>query len=208
MTTPTTDVAFTRAVKEIQARKGSRTSYAKLERRGGWQSRVTPELAEFLAERDSFYLATASADGRPYIQHRGGPRGFLRVQGERTLAFADFRGNRQYVTLGNLTENDRAFIFVMDYATKRRVKIWGRARGVEDDTLLLERLTDPSYRGHPEHAIVFEIEAWDTNCPQHIRQRFDAAQVNAEVDGLRARIAALERENEGLRKRLETSDVS
>jgi uncharacterized protein len=207
MTTPTTDVAFTRTVKEIQTRKGSRASYAKLERRGGWESRVTPELAEFLAERDSFYLATASADGRPYVQHRGGSRGFVRVQGERTLAFADFRGNRQYITLGNLTENDRAFIFLMDYATKRRVKIWGRAR-VQDDPSLLERLTDPSYRGHPEHAIVFEIEAWDTNCPQHIPQRFDAAEVKAAVDGFRARIAALERENEGLRKRLERNDAS
>src|SRR5262245_27012021 len=155
MTTPTTDVAFTPAVKAIQVRKGSRASYAKLEQRGGWETRVTPGLAEFLAERDSFYLATANADGQPYVQHRGGPRGFLRALDERTLAFADFRGNRQYITLGNLAENDRAFIFLMDYARRRRVKIWGRARVVDDDPSLLERLSDAAYRGRPEQAILF-----------------------------------------------------
>ena len=200
--TPNTDVAFTQSVKAIQARKGSRASYAKLEQRGGWEDGVTPELAAFLAERDSFYLATASAEGQPYVQHRGGPRGFLRVLGPRTLGFADFRGNRQYLTQGNLAENDQAFIFLMDYARRRRIKIWGRARVVEDDPSLIERLADPAYDARPEQAIVFEIEAWDTNCPQHIPQRFGAEEVRGAVAALEARIAALEQENQTLRLRL------
>jgi predicted pyridoxine 5'-phosphate oxidase superfamily flavin-nucleotide-binding protein len=197
------DVAFTGSVKAVQERKGSRAAYARREQRGGWETRVTPELAAFLAERDSFYLATANAEGQPYVQHRGGPRGFLRVLDERTLAFADFRGNRQYITLGNLAENDRAFLFVMDYARRRRVKLWGRARVVEDDAPLLERLSHPSYDAQPEQAIVFTISAWDTNCPQHIPQRFGAAEVEEAMDRLRARIVALERENRELRERLD-----
>ena len=203
MTMSTTDVAFTASVKALQARKGSRASYAKLEQRGGWDTRVTPELAEFLAKRDSFYLATANANGKPYIQHRGGPRGFLRVLDERTLAFADFRGNRQYITLGNLAENDRAFIFLMDYARQRRLKIWGCARAAEDDPSLLEELADPAYPGRSEQAIVFTIEAWDTNCPQHIPQRFDTADVKTAIDELQVRIMALEKENAALRERLD-----
>jgi len=205
MTASTTDVAFTSSVKALQAAKGSRASYARLEQRGGWDSRVTPELADFLAQRDSFYLATASADGRPYAQHRGGPPGFLRVLDERTLAFADFQGNRQYITLGNLAENDRAFIFLMDYARRRRVKIWGRARVVVDDPSIIERIADPAYPGRPEQAIVFTIEAWDTNCPQHIPERLDAAEVAAAIGGLRERIAALEEENRLLRERPDES---
>jgi hypothetical protein len=196
------DVAFSTSVKAIQTRKGSRASYAKREARGGWESAVTPELAAFVAERDSFYLATASADGRPYVQHRGGPKGFLRVVDERTLAFADFRGNRQYITLGNLAENDRAFLFLMDYAHRRRIKIWGRARVVDDDLALLAQLADSAYDAKPEQAIVFTIEAWDTNCPQHIPQRVDAADVERAMEGLRTRVEMLERENRELRARL------
>jgi uncharacterized protein len=199
--TPSSDVAFTPSVKAIQERKGSRAAYARLEERGGFEDRVTPELAAFVAERDSFYLATANAQGQPYVQHRGGPRGFLRVLDERTLAFADFRGNRQYISQGNLAENDRAFLFLMDYARRRRIKIWGRARVVEDDPALLERLADPAYEGRPEQAIVFEIEAWNANCPQHIPQRFDAAQVATAVAALQARIAELEQENAALQER-------
>ena len=120
----------------------------------------------------SFYLATASADGQPYVQHRGGPPGFLRVVDERTLGFADFKGNRQYITTGNLAENGKAFIFIMDYAQRRRVKLWGRARVVEADAALLARLWPEGYEARPEQAILFEIEAWDTNCPQHIPQMF------------------------------------
>lgn len=201
MTRSTTGVAFTASVKAVQARKGSREAYARLEQRGGWESVVTPELAGFLAERDSFYLATANAEGQPYVQHRGGPPGFLRVLDERTLAFADFRGNRQYITIGNLADNDRAFLFLMDYAQRKRIKIWGRARVVEDDPSLLERLTDLAYPGRPERAIVFTIEAWDTNCPQHIPQRFDAADVSRAMERLEARIAELEHENRALRER-------
>jgi hypothetical protein len=192
MTTSTTDVAFTSSVKGIQARKGSRASYAKLERSGGWGDRVTAELAEFLAERDSFYLATANADGRPYVQHRGGPRGFLRVLGERTLGFADFRGNRQYITLGNLADNPKAHLFLIDYATRQRVKIWGQARAIEDDPSLLDRLRPADAKAQVEQAIVLRIETWDVNCPQHIPQRFAAEDVAALLAGRDRRIAELE----------------
>ena len=195
----TTDVAFSPSVKTIQARKGSRAGYAKLEARGGWDERVTPELAAYVAERDSFYLGTASADGQPYIQHRGGTRGFLRVLDEHTLAFADYRGNRQYISQGNLAENDRAFLFLMDYAKRRRLKIWGRARVVEDDPALLASLAEGTGDAKPEQAIVFTIEAWDRNCPQHIPQLLPADEVRDVVAELRARVAALEEENRALR---------
>jgi predicted pyridoxine 5'-phosphate oxidase superfamily flavin-nucleotide-binding protein len=187
----------------VQARKGSRQAYARREERGGFASVVTPELADFIAQRDSFFLATASADGRPYVQHRGGPRGFLRVLDERTLAFADYRGNRQYITVGNLAENDRAFLFLMDYAQRRRIKLWGRARVVENDAALLARLADPSAGAKPEHAIVFTIEAWDANCPQHIPQLLEAGRVKGAMERMQAQIVALERENLALRKRLD-----
>ncbi len=137
---PTSDVAFTPAVKAEQARRGSRAAYARMEEGEGWETRVTPELEDFLAERDSLYLGTASAAGQPYIQHRGGPPGFVRVVDEHTLGIADYAGNRQYISLGNLGENDRAFLFFMDYAHRRRIKVWGRARVVEGDAALLARL--------------------------------------------------------------------
>jgi predicted pyridoxine 5'-phosphate oxidase superfamily flavin-nucleotide-binding protein len=188
------DVAFSPAVKAVQEQRGSRAHYARMEQTRGWRSTVTPELAGFLAERDSFYLGTANAAGQPYIQHRGGPKGFLRVIDERTLGFADFRGNRQYITAGNLAENDRAFIFLMDYAQRQRIKIWGRARVVEDDPALMASLTVPGYAGKPEQAILFTIEAWDANCRQHIPQLFAAADVAEAVARLQARIAELEAE--------------
>jgi predicted pyridoxine 5'-phosphate oxidase superfamily flavin-nucleotide-binding protein len=193
------DIAFTPAVKAIQNQKGSRSTYARIERGDGWQTTVTPELAEFLAELDMFYLGTASADGQPYIQHRGGPPGFLKVIDERTLAFADFGGNRQYITLGNLSENPRAFLFLMDYANRQRVKLWGTARVVEGDTALLEKLRDPTYPGKPERVILFTIEAWDVNCPQHIHRRFSERQIAPVIDRLESRIAELEAEVERLR---------
>jgi len=194
--TPTysSDVAFTPAVKAMQEKLGSRAGYARMEEKGGWKTSVTPDLAGFLAERDSFYLATASAEGQPYIQHRGGPKGFLQVIDERTLGFADFGGNRQYISLGNLSENDRAQIFLMDYANRRRVKVWGRARVVEDDPFLLERLADPAYPGKPERAILFTIEAWDVNCPQHITPRFTEEDLAPSLGRLKARIEELEAE--------------
>lgn len=193
------DVAFTPAVKAIQSRKGSRGGYRKMEERGGWQTTVTPELAAFIAARDSLFMATASADGQPYIQHRGGPPGFLRVLDAHTLGFADFRGNRQYVTLGNLSENPKASLFLIDHAHRQRIKIWGTARVVEDDPALIERLRVPGYSGVPEQAILFEVAAWDANCPQHIPQLLPAETVAAALDERDLRIAALEAEIARLR---------
>ena len=188
------DIAFTPSVKAEQERLGSRSSYARMEQRGGWHDRVTAELSQFLAQRDSFYLGTANSEGQPYIQHRGGPAGFLRVLDHKTLAFADFGGNKQYITAGTLHENDKAFLFLMDYRNRQRIKVWGRARVVEDDPGLLSRLTDPAYPGRPERAIVFEIEAWDSNCPQHIAPRYTEQDVETITGALRARIGELEAE--------------
>jgi predicted pyridoxine 5'-phosphate oxidase superfamily flavin-nucleotide-binding protein len=188
------DIVFSPAVKAVQARLGSRAGYARMEQGKGWQSRVTPELAAFIAERDSLYLATANAEGQPYIQHRGGAKGFLKVVDEQTLAFADLGGNRQYISLGNLSENDKASIFLMDYPNRRRIKLWGRARVVEDDPELTARLTDPAGKGKPERAILFEIEAWDVNCPQHITRRYSEADIEAAFGKLQARIGELEAE--------------
>jgi len=186
------DVAFTSTVKSIQERKGSRQSYARMEENAGWQTTITPDLAEFLAVRDSIYLATANAEGQPYIQHRGGKVGFVKVLDEKTLGLADFIGNRQYISQGNLIENPKACIFAMDYPNRRRIKIWGTARIVEGDDQLLERLTDQDYKGRPEQAICFDIVAWDINCPQHITPRFTEAEVTELVAPLHARIAELE----------------
>jgi hypothetical protein len=160
------DIAFTPLVKAAQVRYGSRDAYARMERQGGWEHTITPDLAAFLAERDSFYLGTANTEEQPYIQHRGGPKGFLKVLDERTLAFADFPGSKQYITIGTLGENDKTFIFLMDYANRRRVKIWGRARVIEDDAALLAQLVGPGYKGHHERAIVFTVEAWPGHAAQ------------------------------------------
>lgn len=195
----TSDVAFTPAVKAIQVQKGSRAGYARMEQGGGWRAEVSPDLAGFLAELDMFYLGTANAEGQPYIQYRGGPPGFLKVLDSKTLAFADFAGNRQYITLGNLSENPRAFLFLMDYANRQRVKVWGTARVFEDDDALLERLADPSYPGKVERAIVFTVAAWDINCHQHIHPRFPERQVRTVVAQLQGRIDELERELAALR---------
>ncbi|MDB5634428.1 MAG: hypothetical protein JWR49_3283 [Tardiphaga sp.] len=188
------DVAFTPVVKEIQARKGSRHAYARVEENGGWRTEVDDNLTAFLAEANSMFLATASADGQPYIQHRGGPKGFIRILDKQTLAFADYSGNRQYITQGNLAENPKANIFLVDYAHRRRVKIWGEARVVEDDPALLTSLMPAGYKARPEQVILFKIAAWDTNCPQHIPQKFDAADVAAALASRDERIAELEAE--------------
>jgi uncharacterized protein len=193
-TTYPSDVAFTPAVKAVQARKGSREAYARVEQGAGWRTEVDENLAAFLASVDSFYLATATADGQPYIQHRGGPKGFLKILDKRTLAFADYRGNRQYITQGNLGENPKAYIFAMDYARRRRVKIWGEARVVDDDPALMASLMPAGYKARGEQVILFHIAAWDTNCPQHIPQKFDAADVAAALAARDARIAELEAE--------------
>ena len=188
------DVAFTPAVKQIQARKGSRDAYARIEQHGAWCTEVDENLAAFLADANSLYFATATADGQPYIQHRGGPKGFVKILDRNTLAFADYSGNRQYITQGNLSENTKAHIFLMDYAHRRRVKIWGEARVVDDDPTLLKSLMPAGYKARPEQAVVFRIAAWDTNCPQHIPQKFDAADVAAALATRDARIAELEAE--------------
>ena len=190
--TYSSDVAFTPAVKSVQARKGSRDAYARVEQSGGWRTEIDDDLAAFLAAQDSLFLATATADGQPYIQHRGGPKGFVKILDKNTLAFADYGGNRQYITQGNLSENPKAHIFVMDFAHRRRVKIWGEARVVDDDPALLKSLMPAGYKARPEQVILFKISAWDTNCPQHIPQKFDAADVAAALASRDARIAELE----------------
>jgi uncharacterized protein len=194
------DVAFTPAVKAIQERKGSRRPYAAMERRGGWPRTITTELADLVEAQTSVFLATASRAGQPYVQHRGGPAGFLRVLDERTIGFADLRGNRQYITAGNLAENPRALLFLIDYAERRRVKIWGEARVVEGDAGLLARLTPAGYEARAEHAVLFTVIAWDANCQQHIPQRFDAADVAEALRIRDERIAALEAEVALLRR--------
>jgi predicted pyridoxine 5'-phosphate oxidase superfamily flavin-nucleotide-binding protein len=194
------DVAFTPAVKAVQARKGSRDAYARVEQHGGWRTEIDEQLTVFLAGQDTLYLATATADGQPYIQHRGGPKGFVKVLDKNTLAFADYGGNRQYITQGNLSENPRAHIFLMDYAHRRRVKIWGEARVVDDDPALLKSLMPQGYKARGEQVILFRISAWDTNCPQHIPQKFDAADVAAALASRDARIAELETELAALKR--------
>ena len=192
--TYSSDVAFTPAVKAIQARKGSRENYARVEQNGGWRTEIDENLAGFLAETNSFYFATASGAGHPYIQHRGGPKGFVKIIDKNTIAFADYSGNRQYITQGNLSENPQAHIFVMDYTHRRRVKIWGEARVVDDDPALTQALMPKGYKARPEQVILFRISAWDTNCPQHIPQKFDAGDVAAALAARDGRIAELEAE--------------
>lgn len=196
------DVAFTPAVKDIQTRKGSRKAYARVEQGDGWRTEIDDNLAAFIGAQTSFFLATANAEGQPYIQHRGGPAGFIKILDSRTLAFADFRGNRQYITQGNLTENPRAYIFLIDYAHRQRLKIWGEARVIEDDPALVASLMPQGYNAKPEQAILFTVAAWDSNCPQHIPQKLDLADVVTVVTARDARIAELEAEVAELKARL------
>lgn len=192
MDTVISDIAFTPAVKALQIEHGSRDAYAQMENKGGWTDVVTDRLAGFLAQRDSFYLGTASAEGQPYIQHRGGKAGFLKVLNDRTLAFPDYGGNRQYISTGNLSENDKAYIFLMDYANRFRIKIWGRARTVEGDAELTARVMDADDENVPERIVVFDIAAWDRNCPQFITPRYDEAALAKKIAPLQARIQELE----------------
>ena len=200
---PSSDIAFSPSVKAVQERRGSRAGYAKMEERGGFAVEIDDALAAFIAEQRSFYLATASADGQPYIQHRGGPRGFLRVLDEKTLGFADFAGNRQYISTGNLADNPKAMIFLMDYANRRRVKIWGTARVVENDPELVAKLFPGAYRARGEAAVIFTVEAWDVNCPQHIPQMVFAEDVAEAIAERDRRIGALEAENKRLKAAVE-----
>lgn len=197
--TYSSDVAFTPSVKELQTRKGSRAGYGRMEQRGAWKTSITPDLAAFIEAQTSVFLATVNALGQPYIQHRGGPPGFLRVLDDKTIAFADFTGNRQYITQGNLTDNPKAHLFLIDYAHQRRVKIWGEARVVEGDAQLMAKLMPEGYKARPEQVILFTVSAWDANCPQHIPQRFEAADVAMALAERDNRIAALEAELKILR---------
>lgn len=190
---PASDIAFTPTIKALQTRKGSRHAYARMEAGGGWERLITPALKDEIEAQISVMLATANAEGQPYVQHRGGPPGFLHVLDEHTIAFADFAGNRQYITQGNLAENPRAFLFLMDYAARRRIKIWGRARVIEGDAALMARLMPAGYAARPEQVVLFDVQAWDVNCPKHIPQRFEAADVQAALQARDERIAELER---------------
>jgi len=202
------DIAFTSSVKRAQEKRGSRKAYARMEqqgRQGPWQDVVTPELAEFIGERDSLYLGTASAGGQPHVQHRGGPKGFIKVLDAHTLAFADYAGNAQYISLGNLSENNKAFIFLMDYPNRLRVKIWGTAEFVENDPELLKRVVDPAYEARPERVLLFHVQAWSPNCTQHIQQRFTVDEMAPRIKQLEERIAELEEINASLVKQLAQS---
>jgi uncharacterized protein len=195
-------LVFTPSARQAQAARGSAKAYER-KTATGFPDRVTPDLAEFLMGIDTAFLGSVSAAGAPYIQHRGGPRGFIKVVDEKTLGFADYRGNRQYITLGNLADNDRAFLFLLNPATQQRIKLWGHARVVENDPDLITRLFDTGYQARPERAILFMIDAWDVNCSQHIAPRFTPAEIAEAASELRARIAALEAENRELRASLE-----
>jgi len=165
------DIAFTDSVKSIQTSHGSRNSYARVEK-DWWPDHITAELEGFIAERDSFYMATVNSEGYPYIQHRGGAKGFLKVIDDRTLGFADFKGNRQYISYGNLEDNNKVFLFLMDYSNKTRIKIWGTAQVIEDNQTLIEKLSIADYKGKAERAFIIKVETWDKNCPQHIMPRY------------------------------------
>ena len=201
------DVAFTEVVKAIQARKGSRAAYARMEQGGSWEQSITPDLKAEIEAQTSVFFATANTQGQPYIQHRGGPTGFLRVMDDQTIAFADFAGNRQYITQGNLEQNPKAHLFLIDYANRRRIKIWGTARVVEGDDALVARLMPAGYRARPEQVMLFTVTAWDVNCPQHIPQRFEAADVAAALESRDQRIAALEAEVQRLRRAATTGTL-
>ncbi|HET9618296.1 MAG TPA: pyridoxamine 5'-phosphate oxidase family protein [Pseudolabrys sp.] len=194
-------IVFTPAAQKAQAERGAAASYARRVEEG-FPDTVTPELAKFIAEQDMAFLGTASGAGAPYIQHRGGPKGFIKVIDEKTLGFADYRGNRQYITLANLSENDRAYLFLLDPARRQRIKIWGRARVIEDDAALVAKLFDEGYKAKPERAILFTIEAWDVNCSQHIVTRYTEAQLEDAFNDVRKHIATLEAENARLRAQL------
>src|SRR5690349_8080799 len=187
------DIVFTPAARRAQAERGSATRYDE-RAAAGFPNAVTPELAAFIAEQDTAFLATTSAEGQPYIQHRGGPKGFIKVVDERTLGFADYRGNRQYITLGNLSENDRAYLFLIDFSRRQRIKLWGRARVVEDDDALVAKLFDHGYKARPERVILFTIEAWDVNCSQHITARLSEPEIEQLFGTVQERIAALQAE--------------
>jgi uncharacterized protein len=193
------EIAFTDSVRAMQSRYGSRQAYAKFDFAEDRRDRLSENEIEFLAERDSFYLATVGENGWPYVQHRGGPKGFLKVLDDKTIGFADFRGNKQYISVGNLSADDRVSLFIMDYPNRQRLKLWARARIVheQEDTALVAKLELPSYEARVERGIILTVEAVDWNCPQHITPRYSKAEVDGliaplldEIQALKAQIAA------------------
>jgi predicted pyridoxine 5'-phosphate oxidase superfamily flavin-nucleotide-binding protein len=190
------EIAFTPTVQEIQEREGSRSAYARHEGGAPHHDRLGEREAAFIAERDSFYMASVGETGWPYLQHRGGPPGFLRVLDERTLGFADFRGNRQYLSVGNVATDDRVALFLMDYPNRARLKLLGRARVIDlaVETRTMAALAVPGYRARVERGILIAVEAFDWNCSQHITPRFTLEEVASAVAPLRTRIAELETE--------------
>jgi predicted pyridoxine 5'-phosphate oxidase superfamily flavin-nucleotide-binding protein len=196
------DIASTPSVREAQAANGSRDMWEHFKGHRAFD-RFTENEAAFIAARDSFYLATVSESGWPYVQHRGGPLGFLKVLDEKTLGFADFRGNLQYITLGNVAADDRVALILMDYPNRARLKILAHmeVRDLAAESDLAARLALPGYRGKPERAFLLRLETFDWNCPQHVTPRFTAEEVQVSVSQLLVRIAALEAENEQLRSR-------
>jgi predicted pyridoxine 5'-phosphate oxidase superfamily flavin-nucleotide-binding protein len=197
------DIASTPSVKAAQEVNGSRSYFAEFKGKRQFDKFGAAETA-FVHERDSFYIATVSETGWPYVQHRGGPRGFLRVLDEKTLAFADFRGNRQYITLGNASANDRVSLFLMDYPGRRRLKIYARieVKELASNPALTEQVVPAGYRGKPERVFLLHLEAFDWNCSQHITPRFTEGDIDAALRPVRARIAQVEAENKILREKL------
>ncbi|MFB2894544.1 pyridoxamine 5'-phosphate oxidase family protein [Aerosakkonemataceae cyanobacterium BLCC-F50] len=185
------EIAFTPEVQTAQSQRGSRQTYEKYIANGPANDIITPKIAEFISQLDGFYLGTVSSNGYPYIQFRGGAPGFLKVLDEKTLGFADFSGNVQYITVGNLSGNDKAFLFLMDYRHRKRIKIWGRAEYIEGDSALIEQLRVPDYPAEIERAIIFHVEATSENCPQHIPIRYSETEVAAIMAPLQARITQL-----------------
>jgi predicted pyridoxine 5'-phosphate oxidase superfamily flavin-nucleotide-binding protein len=198
-------VIFPPSARAAQERLGARELQQRRERSGGFNQRVNERLIAFLARVDSFFIATATADGQPYIQHRGGPKGFLRALGPSTLGFADFAGNRQYITVGRLSENSAVCLFLIDYAQPARIKVWGRASAVDDDETLRARLADPLYPARVERAILIEIDAWDINCRQHIPRKIAAEDARRAIEDLESRIRALEAENAAFKRQMTNS---
>ncbi|WP_417666998.1 pyridoxamine 5'-phosphate oxidase family protein [Roseibium sp.] len=203
------EIAFTPSVRARQEYQGSRSSYAAFDQIDSQQNdTLGPVEIQFIEARDGFYQATVSETGWPYVQFRGGPPGFLKVLDERTIGYADFRGNRQYISSGNLTVNDRVSLILMDYPNRRRLKIWATARQIasQEDQLLVERLRPTNYRALPERLVLLTLEAFDWNCPSHIPARFTTEELEPQLNGLRQRLHELEAENADLRRRCANTD--
>ncbi|WP_341714543.1 pyridoxamine 5'-phosphate oxidase family protein [Limnobacter sp.] len=184
------EIAFTQGVRELQIQAGSRERYAAMDESANRRDKLTERETTFIESRDHFFQASVSETGWPYVQHRGGPAGFLKVLDERTLGFADYRGNVQYVSVGNLSHDNRVALILMDYANQRRLKLLGRVRFIDRDTEpdLIERLVTPGYKAVVERGFIISVEAFDWNCPQHITPRFTLAEIDEMTTPLRAQL--------------------